>query len=341
MAFDSAPRYPAIAATWLVLSIAHAASPPRANADGTPSKTQLARDLMKRASQLRAAHDFAGALHAFRAADDIMHVPTTGFEVARAEVQLGQLVLAHNTLEQVRMIPAPSDEPQAFKDAREYARLLEEEIRPRIPKIRLHVDAGGGHGSGDSVAVSVDGERNRLAAFDIPYEIDPGRHTLAARAADGTTAIQDVIVREGEERDVVLALASGAPAPPPSIAPEPVPPQPTAKSGHPLAWIAFATAGAAAVAGAITGIESFSHEHSAAARCAGNQCPPSTYADLDAAHGFATASTISFVVAGAAAALGVVALLTTHDRAPTVAPPAARRASPWVGFGAAGLGGAF
>jgi hypothetical protein len=67
----------------------------------------------------------------------------------------------------------------------------------------------------------------------------------------------------------------------------------------------------------------------------------------------ATLSTVSFIVAGAGAVLGVVGLLTgnnssssnvTPEKPPSddsAATPATSRIEPWLGLGAAGLRGTF
>jgi hypothetical protein len=336
MAFDRAP----IIALLLSAALTVFACPARA--DVTSSQKQLARDLMKRGNELRAAHDFARAFDAFRSADDIMHVPTTGFEVARSNVALGRLIEARDAIARVVRIPAQPDEPQAFKDAREYARLLDAEIEPRIPKIRVRVEvAAGARRCATYPAVQIDGENVPITAFDIPYLIDPGRHTIEARAADGRTAKQEVMLREGEQRDVVLTVAmekttARRTAPPTSSAQ----PHATSTLDHrALAWIAFGTAGAAALVGGVTGVVSIADKGSAAAQCRANQCPPSTYGDLDAAQTFATISNVSFVVAGIAAVGGVVSLITAPKT--RVNASTATTWVPWIGIGTAGVNGAF
>jgi hypothetical protein len=301
---------------------------------------------MRRGNELRAARDFEGALNAYRAADDIMHVPTTGFEVARSEVQLGQLVEASDTLARLARIPEQPDEAQAFKDARTYARMLNLEIGPRIPKIRLRVDAGAGAHDANDITVSVDGQNIPITAFDIPYAVDPGKHAIIASTTDGRMAKQEVLLREGDESEVALVLAPPTPTPPaPVVAHEaPIAPTPTHTGidRRTVAWIAFGTAGAAVIVGGATGVVSWARANSASARCNGNQCPPSTYADIDTAHTLATASTISFITAGVAAAVGAATLLTA-PRVPQVHARASAglRIAPWVGVGAAGITGAF
>jgi hypothetical protein len=346
MASDRAPKLGAAFAAFSILATAQTVLSPSARAEPTSSRRQLARDLMKRGNELRAARDFEGALGAFRAADDIMHVPTTGFEVARSEAQLGQLVEASDALARVARIPAGPDEPQAFKDAREYARLLGVELGPRIPKIRVRLHAAGQARGISDVVVRIDGEVVPMAALDIPYAVDPGKHMIAASATDGRTATQEVVVREGEESEIVLALTSEKSAslpPPPPVAREtpPVRAHPAPSDRRPFTWIAFGTAGGAALVGGAAGIVSWARERSASARCSGNQCPPSTYGDIDAAHTFATVSTISFVVAGVAAAAGAVSLLTATHAAQNPHAPAGAGITVWIGLGVAGVRGGF
>src|SRR5690349_18414785 len=95
------PRAIAIAAA-LVLASTLAAS--RAHAEPpAPSATEkeTARGLMADARAKRDRGDARGALESFQAADAIMHVPTTGFEVARTQASLGLLVEARDTLHRV------------------------------------------------------------------------------------------------------------------------------------------------------------------------------------------------------------------------------------------------
>jgi hypothetical protein len=96
--------------------------------------------------------------------------------------------------------------------------------------------------------------------------------------------------------------------------------------------------------GTVTGIVALSKASSLKGVCNGSSCPPSSQNELDAADTFATTSTVSFVVGGVAAAVGVVALLIGTSPASPPASSAAKRGawiSPWVGPGSAGVRGAF
>ena len=68
-----------------------------ARAEPSASDKETARGLMATGRADRSNHDLAGALKAFTGADAIMHVPTTGLEVAKAQIDLGLLVEARDT----------------------------------------------------------------------------------------------------------------------------------------------------------------------------------------------------------------------------------------------------
>jgi hypothetical protein len=279
-----------------------------------------------------------------------MHVPTTGFEVARSQASLGQLVEAHETLLRVLRIPAQPDDPQVFRDARSWAGSLDAELGQRIPSVKIHVE---GVPPSSQPSVSVDGVAIPAAALAVPFELDPGHHVITASVgAARTEAAVDVVERD--RRDVTLRLvvddgSAGAPpalptpAAAPSTAPAPESAAPTASSrGIPtLAWIGFGVAGVGVVVGSVTGIMSISDKSSIQSQCFGNRCPPSTYNSIDSANTLATVSTVSFIVAGAGAALGVASFFLRGDDAPPPSPAGSVHVSPWVGLGALGARGTF
>jgi hypothetical protein len=324
-----------------------------AHAEPSAAQKQLARELMQRGHERRDAGDPKSALEAFQAADQIMGVPTTGFEVARSQADLGQLVEAHETLLHVLRIPSQPDDPQVFRDARSWAATLDNDLAQRIPSVRIHLE---GAPPSSQPSVSVDGVAIPAAALAVPYELDPGHHVIAASVGAVRSEVA-VDVAERDRRDVTLRLvvgdgAAGAapPAPPFPAAPgpsmAPATPEsaaaPARKGGIPtLAWIGFGIAGAGIAVGSVTGVMSLSDKGSIQKQCFGNRCPPSTFDSIDSANTLATVSTISFIVAGAGAALGVTSfLLRGSDDAPP-SQAGSVRVSPWVGPGALGARGTF
>jgi len=86
--------------------------------DPTPAHRNTARSLLIRGRAELAAGDAEAALEAFQAAHAILGVPTTGIDVARAQLALGLLVEARDTALEVMRFPVGPGEPAAFTDAR-------------------------------------------------------------------------------------------------------------------------------------------------------------------------------------------------------------------------------
>lgn len=86
--------------------------------------------------------------------------------------------------------------------------------------------------------------------------------------------------------------------------------EPRASKGSLVPAIAaFGVAGVGLGIGAVTGLMTFSKVSDFNEACPGGQCSPSEQARLDSANTVATVSTVSFVVAGVAAAAGVTLLI--------------------------------
>jgi hypothetical protein len=113
------------------------------------------------------------------------------------------------------------------------------------------------------------------------------------------------------------------PAPAAEI-PQPLAPVPAAAdapseapSGRsPLVYIGFGTAAAGVIVGGITGGLSFSQSKDLQGRCDNGACAPELQGEIDSMSTLGTISTVSFAVAGAGAALGIVGLAMGPSSAP-------------------------
>ena len=105
----------AIVALALASALAAGVTPSLA---GSPSAADraTARTLMTDGYTALKNGEPAKALEKFRAADALVHVPTTGLAVAEAQVQLGQLVEAEQSATAVVNMPAHDDDPPPFAD---------------------------------------------------------------------------------------------------------------------------------------------------------------------------------------------------------------------------------
>ena len=340
-----------LASTVVVGSLAVSAA---AWAQPTAADKETARGLMTEGRSARDRNDLKAALKAFSAADALMHVPTTGLEVARTQVAMGQLVEARDTALRVARSQAKADDPTPFKQARDAATALTEELEGRIPALTVTLK---NVPEGATAAVTIDDASVPTEALGSPRRLDPGHHVIVAKAgtAEGK---QEVDLAEKDRKEVAIELpAEAAPAAaaatPDASAGAEQPPETTGKSGFSKALMfgGFGLAGAGVIAGTITGIMSMSKTNGvkSSAGCAGSVCGPAEYDDINSAKSLATISTVSFVAAGVGAVLGVVGVITGNGSSaasPSTSPEKApdettSRIEPWVGFGAAGLRGTF
>jgi hypothetical protein len=301
----------------LALSLGSAA----AQAQPSAAQKETARGLMAEGRELRDRGDLDGALARFNAADALMGVPTTGFEAASTQAQLGKLVEARETLQRVLAIATTPDDPEPFNEARSKARALDQQLRARIASLRFVVK---GIKDGEAVELSVDGESVPKALLNLPLRVNPGRHTVVARVRQRELR-RDVDVAEGQSVPVALELASdeAKPAAPAlestlSLAPAEASLRlraPLAQSrGLPtLAYVGGGVALAGLAIGSVTGISAISHRNDAKKACLDGKCPPSTWSDLDSARAMATVSTVGFVVGAIGAIVGVGSILLDGD----------------------------
>ena len=297
---------------------------------------ETARSLMDQGDDLRNKGDLKAALQRFRAANEIMHVPTTALEVARTQASLGQLVEARDTLAQIMSSAPTPREPAQFRDARNEAQKLDASLEPRVPTVTVTVS---GASEGASVSLSVDGVAVPAAVIGLPRRLDPGHHVMIA-----TTSTQEgraeIDVAEGEKKDVAITLATVAKPTP--IAPvtheEQPPPPPETHRSYVLPITLFAIGGASLVVGGITGIMEISQQNGLSTSCPNHVCPPSQYGALDSANTLATISTVTLIVGGAAVVAGVITLFVGK---PSTSAPAQAHVEPWIGLGSAGVRGTF
>jgi hypothetical protein len=340
-----------------VLAAACALAGP-ALAEPTAADKDTARGRMAEGRADREKGDLAGALKAFAAADAIMHVPTTGLELARAQAAVGQLIEARETAARVTRTAERPNEPAPFRAARQAATSFDGELEPRIPSLTIVVRDGAGHARPQ---VKLDGVVVPPEQLGQPRKVNPGHHTVESFAggdAAGAKAagdVQSVDLAEGESKRVAL----GAPAPESPAVPEPsaAEPAPEAEapppSGSPLSpalmYGGFGLAGAGVLLGSITGFVSLSQATSikSSGQCLGNSCTSQEHGAIESANTMATISTISFAAAGVGALAGVVGLLLRGpgdhpSPSPAEAPASATsRVEPWLGLGAAGVRGSF
>jgi hypothetical protein len=288
-----------------------------------------ARAWMAEGRTLRTQHNFEGALKSFKAADGIMHVPTTGLEVARTLEAMGRLVEARSTVRRVLSIPASPNDPPPFQDAMAAASSLYVELEQRIPTVTFVIPPNSTQGT---PTVWVDGQQVPSSELGTPLRLDPGTHQIAAHLGQ-LDASQSIELRERDRQPVVLKT-SGAPGKGNAVAD---------RGGNPwrtVAYVSFGTSAAGLVLGTITGALALSTKQTAEAGCTNGRCPPSTWESIDRAHTYATISTVGFATFGAALGLGFTSLALAPTRDASSGNNSVR-VRPTVGVGYAGIDGTF
>jgi hypothetical protein len=320
----------------LVVATVTASSP--AHADPSLSDRETARSLMDDGDAKRDKGDFKAALKSYEAADAIMHVPTTGLEVARSQAQLGLLLEARETLARVMRLPPKPGEPAPFTAARKTAESLSAEIGARIPAVTVLVVNGEAN---QPVVVSFDGEVIPPAAAQAPRKVNPGRHTVVARSGS-LEKKQDIEVAERESKTVTVDLKAPPVEPvmvePPSLAGPSVLPKVLIFGGFGLAAVGLGV-------GAVTGLMSISQVSDVKKDCTGDVCPTGRQGDIDSAKSLGTISTIAFIAGGVGVGAGVIGLVLKGKQGSDAAPPPATAKAftirPDLGPTWAGLHGTF
>jgi hypothetical protein len=277
----------------LALALLEAPSAAQAQSTENTRAVGVGRD----AAQLYEQGRYAEAYERFALADRMAHSVVFVLYMARCERNLGKLLAARELFERARSEEQPAGATPPMVEAKgEAARELEALAR-RIPSIA--VDVGGPRAG---LRVTVDGNPVEPGAA-VP--VDPGEHTIEARAASGATTSRRVRFEEGSGLTRIALVLANAP---PKSADEARP-----KRGSAIPGIVVLGFGAAGVAmGAITGAMAASKAAAIKSHCLESggalHCLPTDAQAASTVDALGAASTIGLVVGGVAIAGGGVLL---------------------------------
>ena len=170
---------------------------------------------------------WAEAADLFTRAESLVHAPPHLLYLARAEVNLNQLVKAQENYNKIVRETLPANAPKAFHDARVEAAKELRELEPRIPSVKVVVS-----GQAPNLKVTMDGAVIPAALVGVQRPTDPGEHKFQASGDNMTSDVTTLVVKEAAKETVTLTLKPGAP-PPIAAAPAPVetPATPAAPTG--------------------------------------------------------------------------------------------------------------
>lgn len=300
-------------------------------AEPTAAELASARDFMKEGKALRAKGDHEGALKKFRAAYAVVPTPITGLAVAEEHVALGQLVEAREVLSEIDRMEVTKNESDIGKKARSDAAALLADLLTRIPAVEVRVT-----GASD-VTVSIDDRPVPIAAAAEGFRVNPGAHTIVARASGKPDQSAKVTVAERDRRKVELAFPTTEPV----VAKPPSDPLPPPNSGGTTRAIGLVAAGLGVIAVGVGGALALSAKGKYAdardAHCDGTGCDPEGKRLTDDARSSANTATIVIGVGAALVVGGAIVWLT----APRASESKTGITHVTIGLGTLGLGGAF
>lgn len=303
-------------------------------ADPTPQEKETARNLMDEGRDLRDdKKDPKAALERFKAADAIMHVPTTSIEVAATEVSLGMLVEAREVIAKILATQVQKGEPIQFKEARKRAQSLDDQIAARIPTLIVNVNK-----AQPGTTVLIDGDALPPSLVGLPARANPGHHVIVA-STKSMEGRQEIDLGEGEKKEVTITLEPRG-VEHETIAqeqPKEAPPVTKASGVRTFGFVMLGLGGAALVGGGVTGALTFSMQSDLATKCPNHVCGPESHDELATANTLALVSTVSFIAGGVLAVTGLVSVLVGKPHVEK----ATARVVPWIGPGSAGLSGVF
>lgn len=246
---------------------------------------------------------FGPALERFRAADRIAHSPVLSLYVARCERNLTHLVAARDAYLIVVNESLGPDASPPFVAAKDDAKRELAALEPRIPRVKVETP-----GATATTRVQLDGVVIAETARAEALWVDPGDHVLS-RTDGGEPITRSFRAVEGAAVLVVdLGSSSSAPASP---APTEAPADEGGGGGNIVPGLVVLGVGVVGLGvGIATGLVASSKTSAIEENCEDGHCLRSDEANGETANNFATVSTISFIVAGAATAAGVVLLVT-------------------------------
>jgi len=249
---------------------------------------------------------YAEASDFFRRAHQLVPAPSIALMQARALAKLGQLLEAADIYEQTARLKLADDAPEAYVTAVQTARAEVEEVRTRLPRLKLTVL---GTSRADRAQVTIDDKPTPDALLGVERPVDPGVHHFAVHVAGQTRAERDLTVVEGQSYQVELDAHSAQAAAAPAAAPIAPGRQASgsANSRRTLVYVGLGLGVVGLGVGTYTGLVALRHKSNLDSACHAG-CPASSASEIDSWRSNRTVSWLSYGVGIAAAGAGVLLL---------------------------------
>jgi hypothetical protein len=296
-----------------ILGVPLAAAPASAQEPAASSAEALkhAREQFGQALALQTAGDWTQALRLLKEVSAVKSTPQVRFNMALCEEKLGKLVAALGDYE----LAATDARAEKADQVAEEVEVRLESLRQRIPKITIKRGAGA-----DAASVELDGVSVGDQVIGSAMPLDPGPHTVEAKAPRFKAFRQSIRLAEQQSESVEIVLEAE-----PVVAPVAgAAPSGSARSsngarvaGYVIGGIGIASLGAS---GVFFGLRA-SKIGSLDKTCPNRVCPSrDQQSDIDAGKLDTTLAQVTLAVGVAALAGGLVLVLTSGpSHEPTVA----------------------
>jgi len=286
--------------------------------EASDAQKQEAGDKYAEGTRYFTAGQFDQAYRSFKASYGVVASPNSHLMMARALAEMGKTAEAYNELAVVekRARQAAASDPK-YQATAEKAAELQNELAPKVARVRFNViggDDGGGAG-----AVSVDGVEVPREHWSAARAYEPGSHSIEGSFAGAVRRTITVQMLAGDEQTVDVDVREQGAAGPVPVSPH-HPAQPgdssdpgtddsTGSGGGVLMPLATAAAGVG-VAGfvmfAIAGSMNQSTFDDVESRCTSdNRCPPEVQDDIDKGETLQTVANVGLIIGAVGIVTGV------------------------------------
>ena len=257
--------------------------------------------------------EFVLALDRFTRAESIFKAPTIRVMRARTLEKLGRQVEALDVYETTQRMPLPPDAPDAFRQAIVDARVEGGALANRIPRMTLHVV--GADPMPSDLTVSVDDRRLPSALLDVERPVDPGRHTIVARAAGYEASEHSIVLVEGAHHVLELPLVrEGARLPAATVGDSSAKSRSNDYAGTPAprtaAFVLVGAGGVLLATSAVTGMRALGKKSDLDDNCHPG-CPENMTDELDSFRANRTVAYVTLALGAASLGAGGYILWTT------------------------------
>jgi hypothetical protein len=170
-----------------------------ANAQAQDKKElSKARAQFQRAIEQEQAGNYTQALEQFRDVGQVRMTPQVRFHIATCEEKLGRLVTALGGYEL-----ALADAETVGEDFKNEVDAAVTRLRASIPKLLIQRGAGA-----DAAVIELDGVALGASSVGVPVPLDPGPHSVNAKAPGYEAFSQTVTINENEQKTVDIELTA-------------------------------------------------------------------------------------------------------------------------------------